>query len=91
MCQCVNTYKLQEGKEILHPIPVPLKEWNQTGIDLIDPLKETDDYRYIVTAVDYTCEFVDAVSFKEKTGEAVEKFQCKFLYRYSSCGIYITG
>ena len=43
--------------------------WNQIGIDVIHTLKEINDYRYIVTAVDYPSTFVEAESLKEKTGE----------------------
>ena len=74
MCQCVNKYKLQKSNKTLHPIPVPLKVRNQTGIDLIGPLKETDSYRYSVTAVDYKRKFVEAEPLRKKVVRLYQNF-----------------
>ena len=62
----VNTYKMQNDNETLHSIPASLREWSQTGIDLIDPMKEIDGYRDIVTAVKYTSKFVEVETLNEK-------------------------
>ena len=88
MCKCVGTCKLQIGNEIHQPIPVPQKVWRQINSDLTEPLKEIG-YKYIVTAVDYTSNFVQAEPLKKKADEAVPKFLYKLLYKYSSCDIHI--
>ena len=54
---------------------------SQIGIDLIGPLKEMAIYRYLVTPVDYTSNFVQIELIKEKTGEAAAKFLYKMLCR----------
>ena len=54
------------------------------------PLKEIDGYRYTATGVDYTQKFVETEPFKEKPGEAVDRFQYKLLFGYGSCDIHIT-
>ena len=87
-CQHMNTTKLQEGQENLHPIPVPLKVWTQTGFDLPGPLKGNDAYKYIVTAVNFTNEFVEAKPIK--TGEAVDKFLYKLQCCNGSYEVHIT-
>ena len=66
--QCVKTIKLQKDQETLHPIPVLVKVWIKIGLDLFAPLKEKDSYRCIVTAVDYTSNFVGTEHLKEKLG-----------------------
>ena len=49
--------KLHKGQETFHLIPVPLKVLSQICIHLFGPLKETDGYKYAVTAVDCTSKF----------------------------------
>ena len=51
-CQKSRVNKLMKGSEDLHPIPVPCKVWGQVGIDIMS-MKEVDEYKYIITAMDY--------------------------------------
>ena len=90
MCTSTLTNKLQKGQETLHPIPVSHQVWNQICIGVIDPLKQSAGYRYIVTALDYTSKFVEAKPLKEKTGKAVAKFLYKLLCQYGFSDIHVT-
>ena len=87
---CVSTFSLQKDQETLHPIPNPLEIWSQMGIGLPGPLKERNSYKYKVTAVDYTCKFVEAEPLKEKTGSAVAEFLYTLLCQYQIVYIHIT-
>ena len=89
LCQHVITYKNIRVRKTLHPILVPLKVSSQIGIDLIGPLKESDGYRYIVTAVDYTSKFVEVEPLKENTSKSVAKSLYILLCQYVPCGTYI--
>ena len=52
-CQIQNSHKLEKCPHVLHSVPVPTKCWAQIGIDIICPLRESNNKKYIVTCVDY--------------------------------------
>lgn len=70
-CQRTNTRKFDKVKPELHPIKVQ-SPWYHTGIDLIGPLLETSEEKYILTLSDYCTKWAEAValSSKEATGVA---------------------
>ena len=49
-----------------------------------------EGYKYIVTAVGFTCKFTKDKSLQEKTAEAVAMFLYETLCRYGSLDIHIT-
>ena len=88
-CQMQNSHKLEKCSHVLHSIPVPAKYWTQIGIDIIGPLTESNNKRYIVTCVDYFSKYVEAKSLENKTGSAVGAFLYELICRYGVIDIMI--
>ena len=71
ICQRKN-HKLQKTSCSLHPIPVKSEVWNQLGMDLIGPLKETSSgFKFII---DYYSKWVEAGPLKDKSASSVAEF-----------------
>lgn len=59
----------------LHPIPVKSEVWNQIGMDLIGPLRQTPmGNKYIMTVIDYYSKWAEAGPLKDKTAASVAGF-----------------
>ena len=70
-----NNKKLQKTPGALHPVSVEPKIWNQVGMDLIGPLKETPrGNKYIVTLTDYFSKWAEAAPLQDKCAIGVAKF-----------------
>ena len=89
-CQMQNSHKLEKCSHVLHSIPVPSKCWAQISVDIIGPLRESNNKKYIVTCVDYFSKYVEAKSLENKTGSAVGAFLYDLICRYGVVDITIT-
>ena len=89
-CKMQNSHKLEKCPHVLHSVPVPSKCWAQIGIDIIGPLRESNNKKYIVTCVDYFLKYIEAKSLENKTGSAVGAFLHELICRYGVMDITIT-
>ena len=56
---------------------------HMVGMDLVGPLKETEDgYKYVLTLTDYFTKFVDLFPLKSKSAEEVCRAVQSFIYRW---------
>ena len=69
-----NSHKLEKCPHVLHSLPVSAKCWTQIWVDIICPLRESNNKKYIVTFVDYFLKYIEAKSLENKTGSAVGEF-----------------
>lgn len=70
-----NNYKLHKTSASLHPIPIKSEVWNQLGMDLIGPLRQTQrGNKYIITVIDYYSKWAEAGPLKDKTAASVAEF-----------------
>ena len=73
-CQEKNK-KLQKSSCTLHPVPVNPNFWQQVGMDLVGPLKETPrGNKYIVTLTGYFTKWVEAAPLPDKSAASVAQF-----------------
>ena len=73
VCQRCNP-KLQKQASKLQPIKVNPEVWQQIGIDIISPLKEsTNGNKYIITCSDYFSKWVEAraIAMSHRSGQRV--------------------
>ena len=63
-CQKVNP-KLSNEAPKLHSVPVPNAVMKQIGIDICS-LPETNDYKYLVVAIDYFSKWTETKPLKQK-------------------------
>ena len=84
-----NSHKLEKCPYVLHSVPVPAKCWAQIGIDIIGPLRESNNKKYIATCVDYFSKYIEAKSLENKTGLAVGAFLYELICRYAVMDIMI--
>ena len=89
-CQKQNTHKLEKCAHILKPISVPQKCFSKVGLDLIGPLCESNQKKYIISCIDYFSKFVEAKAIENKTGVAVATFIYELICRYGVLDITIT-
>ena len=89
-CQLQNSHKIEKCPHVLHSVPVPAKCWAQIGADIIGPLRESNNKRYIVTCMDYFSKYIEAKSLENKTGSAVDAFLYDLICRYGVMDIAIT-
>ena len=74
----------------LHPVKVPIQAWSQVGVDLIGPLQENCNYRYICTAVDYFTKWVEGYPIVSKKPRDVAEVLHTLLCRYGVMDIQIS-
>ena len=84
-----NSHKLQKCPHVLHSIPVPAKYWAQIGIDIIGPLRESNNKKYNIACFDYFSKYVEAKSLENKAGSAVGAFLYELICRYGVMDITI--
>ena len=64
--------QLKSSNDVLHPIPVHPEVWYMVGMDLIGPLKKTEDgHQYILTMTDYFSKYVEVVALPNKQAPTV--------------------
>ena len=64
--------QLKTSNDVLHPIPVHPEVWHMVGMDLIGPLKKTEDgHQYILTMTDYFSKYVEVVALPNKQAPTV--------------------
>ena len=85
-----NSHKLEKCAHVLHSIHIPAKCWSQIGVDIIGPLRESNNKKYIITCVDYFSKYVEAKSLDKKSGSAVGAFLYELFCRYGVMDITIT-
>ena len=83
-------HKLEKCPHVLQSIPVPQKCRSQIGVDLIGPLCESNQKKYIKTCRDYFSIYVEAKATENKTGTTVATFLCELICRYGVMDIMIT-
>ena len=83
-------HKLEKCPHVLQSITVPQKWWSQIGLDLIGPLCESNQKKYIITCEDYCSKYVKAKAIENKTGTAVATFIYELICRYGVMDIMIT-
>ena len=84
-----NSHKLVKCPHVFHSIPVPGKCWAQIDSDIIGPLRESNNKKYIVTCVDYFSKYIEAKSLENITGSAVGTFLYELICRYGVMDIMI--
>ena len=83
--------KFYKGGEKLKSVPVPYQTMNQLGVDLITNLPKTPEgYNTIVTAVDYTCKWVESRALKGKYAEGVAEFMYDLVCHFGASKIHIS-
>ena len=87
--QMQNSHKLVKCPHVLHSVPVPAECWAQIGVDIIGPLRESNNKKYIVTCADYFSKYVEAKGLENKTGSIVGAFLYELICRYSVMDIMI--
>ena len=88
-CQWVNT--MQKGKEELHSFPIPMKPMAQVGIDLMK-LKPSQDYNYVITAIDYFTKYIEMGTLKDKSALSVAMWIFENIFcHYGVMDIHITN
>ncbi|XP_030840557.1 uncharacterized protein LOC100889000 isoform X3 [Strongylocentrotus purpuratus] len=77
-------------KQPLHPIPVT-GVWDQIGVDLIGPLKETGrGHKYIVTLTDYFSKWAEAAPIPNKEAKTIAQFLHQVMLRFGFVDRLIT-
>ena len=89
-CKKQNTHKLEKCAHILKPISVPQKCFSKVGLDLIGPLCESNQKKYIISCIDYFSKFFEAKAIENKTGVTVATFIYELICRYGVFDITIT-
>ena len=90
-CQGIKVSKAQKAAKTLHPVPIPRKQWQQIGVDLMGPFKENKDgFKYVCTAVDYFTKFVEIVPMKDKKAVTVARALYTIMSHHGVANIHIT-
>ena len=90
-CQKAKFISLQKTNVELHSIHMPNKIWTKIGIGLMGTLKETEeDYRYILTVIDYLTKYMELIPLRRKTGQEVGENLFKLICRYGCPEIIIS-
>jgi hypothetical protein len=70
ICQQKNTTK--PCKSPLIPLPVIAQPWRRLAFDIVGPLPKTKDgYRYVLTCMDYSSRYPEAIPLKRVDAETV--------------------
>jgi hypothetical protein len=81
-CQRVKVTK--QPRASVQPIPIPFRRFSHVHIDLVGPLPASEDrYMYIMTIVDQTTRWLEAVPLKNISASGrLEAFLCSWVARF---------
>ena len=88
--ECFGYLNIRDVRCVVGVLWVPQKCFSKVGLDLIGPLCESNQKKYIIFCIDYFSKYVEAKAIENKTGVAVATFIYELICRYGVLDITIT-